>query len=922
MSSPRNALPCVRNRFNAIPFLLGIACCLLTWPGNAAGQLPLPQLETVFPPGGQQGSEFEVNVVDGSDLDELSSLIFNHPGIQQVSENDPLSNPRQFRIRISPDVLPGYYAVRTQGRFGVSNARMFHVDSMPVQTEGAITDRVAKLDHAIYGTVSATREVDRYELPLQAGQTLGVQLDALSLDSPLRPVIEVIAPSGKRAGFARRMEDQDPRLNLVAEEAGTYEIRVHDQLFQGGKQYTYRMALSGQAVPLDLSPAAGPADRLPPALAWRDEGSSENAEELTVAPRTKGPVSLPGFLSPRRSHADVICIASKAGDETLVAAAPRAGVPSTREVEPNDAAAEQTASTLPLHVQGRFQSAYDVDHYAVTVKKGERISLEVFAERDGSQLDPVVTVTQQITDQAGKTTNKAIKVDEDIKANLLPSIFDTLSDDASLLWTADADCQLQIAIQNRYATPPHLARQSYRLLVKQANPHFAAVALALPYPVGNRTADTPAGCVLRKAGTAQLTVLLHRHEGFTGGVSIQAERTPPGVTVPPVVIPPGHSQATVVLHAAPDAAMGMADLTLQVFDTSQPDSSPQVVQVATVVRKGDQIYPAVSRLGHSLIVSVIDETLPGQVSVIDTPAVLHVCPTQTIAIPLGIARDKGFAEKIDVTVAGLDKKSKIQAVNASSQGEDSRQAAVLLKLPADAPAGWYTCQLDLATKISYARNPQAIARAEQELQRRRTNKTDLEKKRSELQQAIKQTGQKTAELKQQENPPELAALAETAKTQAAELKSLDDQIKKATTDEQNQQKAIANLKKTLAAKPVAHASALKSLAIRVHAAPLTLSVEPKTLAVTAGETASLKARLQRKDNFAGPVRLRLIALPGQPELAVEPVMLPVGKDEVELQIPVPGDAAKGKRDGYLLRAEFNNEDQQLGVDAPLTIEVR
>lgn len=922
MSSLRDALPSVRIRFSAIPFFLGIACCLLTWPGNAAGQLPLPQLETVFPPGGQQGSEFDVNVVDGSDLDELSGLIFNHPGIQQISTNDPLSNPRQFRIRINPDVLPGYYAVRTQGRFGVSNARMFRVDTVPTQTEGAITDRVVKLDQVIYGTVSAAREVDRYELPLQTGQTVGVQLDALSLDSPLRPVIEIIAPSGKRIAFARRMEDQDPRLNFVAEEAGTYEIRVHDQLFQGGKQHTYRMALSAQAIPLDLSPAAGPADSLPPALAWRDETSSEDAQELTVAPRTEGPVSLPGFLSPRRSHTDVFCIAPKEGDDTLVAAAPRTSVPSTREVEPNDAAAEQTASALPLHVQGQFQSAYDVDHYAVTVKKGERISLEVFAERDGSQIDPVVTVTQQITDQAGKTTSKAIKVDEDIKANLLPSIFDTLSDDASLLWTADADCQLQIAIQNRYATPPHLARQSYRLLVKRANPHFEAIALALPYPVGNRTADTPAGCVLRKGGTAQLTVLLHRQEGFTGGVSIQAERTPPGVTVPPVVIPPGHSQAAVILHAAPDAAVGMAELTLNVSDTSQPDSPSHAVQVATVVRKGDQIYPAVSRLGHSLIVSVIDETLPGQVSVADTPAVVHVCPTQTIAIPLGIARDKGFTEKIDVTVAGLDKKSKIQAVNASSQGEDSRQAAVLLKLPADAPAGWYTCQLDLATKINYARNPQAIARAEQELQRRQTNKADLEKKRSELQQAIKQTEQETAEQKQQENPPELAALTETAKTQAAELKTLDEQIKKATTGEQNQQKAIANLKKTLAAKPVAHASALKSLAIRVHAAPLTLSVEPKALTVTAGDTASLKAKLQRKDNFAGPVRLRLIAPPGQPEIAVEPVMLPVGKDEVELQIPVPGDSAKGKRDGYLLRAEFNNEDQQLGVDAPLTIEVR
>ncbi len=49
--------------------------------GQPVPALPIPQLEIVSPLGAKIGSTVEVTVT-GVDLDDLQSLIFNHPGIR------------------------------------------------------------------------------------------------------------------------------------------------------------------------------------------------------------------------------------------------------------------------------------------------------------------------------------------------------------------------------------------------------------------------------------------------------------------------------------------------------------------------------------------------------------------------------------------------------------------------------------------------------------------------------------------------------------------------------------------------------------------------------------------------------------------------------------------------------------------------
>ena len=46
----------------------------------ARAEFPRPQLNAILPPGGQRGTAVEATVV-GTDLDDLASLRFSHPGI-------------------------------------------------------------------------------------------------------------------------------------------------------------------------------------------------------------------------------------------------------------------------------------------------------------------------------------------------------------------------------------------------------------------------------------------------------------------------------------------------------------------------------------------------------------------------------------------------------------------------------------------------------------------------------------------------------------------------------------------------------------------------------------------------------------------------------------------------------------------------
>src|SRR4051794_36299100 len=112
------------------PFWKAIAAVLLLLPNFALlhAQLPVYRLQTVFPPGGRAGTSVDVTVA-GTDLDETRQLLFSTTNL--VASLKTNSSGDKFVVTIGSNTPPGRYEVRAVGRFGISNPRIFAVDTLP-----------------------------------------------------------------------------------------------------------------------------------------------------------------------------------------------------------------------------------------------------------------------------------------------------------------------------------------------------------------------------------------------------------------------------------------------------------------------------------------------------------------------------------------------------------------------------------------------------------------------------------------------------------------------------------------------------------------------------------------------------------------------------------------------------------------------
>ncbi|MDE0821089.1 MAG: hypothetical protein OSA95_08210, partial [Opitutales bacterium] len=74
------------------------------------GQLPRTTIESIYPPGGQQGTEVEITI-KGKENGDAKWLKFTHDGIKaEPTKNDKGKNETgKFKVRIGKDVPTGLY---------------------------------------------------------------------------------------------------------------------------------------------------------------------------------------------------------------------------------------------------------------------------------------------------------------------------------------------------------------------------------------------------------------------------------------------------------------------------------------------------------------------------------------------------------------------------------------------------------------------------------------------------------------------------------------------------------------------------------------------------------------------------------------------------------------------------------------------
>ncbi|MCA9013230.1 MAG: hypothetical protein KDB01_25945, partial [Planctomycetaceae bacterium] len=451
---------------------------------HAFAQLPQTRITSVFPPGGQQGTSVDVTIGGGTDLDEIDQMVFAHPGITAVQKTDAngMPVPNAFLVTVSPDVPPGLYDVRVRGLFGVSNPRIFRVDSLPEVAESEPNNTSAQatpvtMETIINARANGATDVDFYRITVKAGQTLVVRSEAEKIDSSMQPVLQLFNAAGRRVAESRRILAQEACLVFKAAQDEELTVRVQDAVYGGGDQFVYRLAFDSRPLIDWVSPAFVVENAPTPVTIYgrhlpegspterKVEGQTIYRQQMTILPDTgRNPVG----ASATAAFADSFWWSGIAGNLVRIGIADTAPISEAAE-NPDQ------PTTPPFEAAGAFAERSDEDIFRFDARKGEAWVAEVFAQRLGSAADPLLMIERIVTNADGTVTYNRLATEDDDKQNPGGADLPTLSDDPSFRLDVPEDGTYRIRLRDRYGDTRGDPRLTYRLSVRPPKPDFKLV---------------------------------------------------------------------------------------------------------------------------------------------------------------------------------------------------------------------------------------------------------------------------------------------------------------------------------------------------------------------------------------------------------------------------------------------------------------
>ena len=194
----------------------------------------LPYLETIFPLGGQRGTDNTI-AVTGANLETVSAI----------------------QVSIGAETPPGEQTLRVKTASGLtSNPHPFSIGSLAEIRESEPNNTVEKANAVnapitINGKIDKSGDVDRFAFEIKAPQLLVFEVEALRLASQLDALLtlygaekQMEAKSAEKEQVLMVNDDargSDARIEWNFTEAGKYSVAIRDLNNQGGDAYAYRL---------------------------------------------------------------------------------------------------------------------------------------------------------------------------------------------------------------------------------------------------------------------------------------------------------------------------------------------------------------------------------------------------------------------------------------------------------------------------------------------------------------------------------------------------------------------------------------------------------------------------------------------------------------------------------------------------------
>jgi hypothetical protein len=635
---------------------------------ESSAQLPVIQLSSLSQSSGQTGTEFDLTVVGGSQLDEIERLQFSVPGITSTLHTDeplPFTTDRlkrfgAFHVAIPADTKPGLYDVRAIGRFGISNPRAFVVAPLRVTKLDSVSHDLAAptpIERSVIYHAKATPEaIDYFSMKLEAGESVRVDLLAQQIDSRLIGKLMIREPSGQWTHLARGAQEVDSSLNFNAALAGDYVLAVHDFIHSGGDEFFYNLVVQSGDTAISFA---------------RDFRLRGQPESFTLKERASD-------------------------SSTALPESP-----------------DTIAVSIPCELAGTFDSPTDLDTFRFDAVEGEAIAIELASHRLGESTDGRISIERLEKQADGTETWQPVRSEDDSQ-DVGDGAIKLFTRDPSFLFQVPMTTSYRLSLRDLDTGEAFGPVQSYHLSLRRAQPDFSLLAY-FPSPIRDLAQSSPQGVNLVRGGTLSVTVMAIRHDGLAIPIRLYAEGLPDSVKCSEIVMAANQQLATLTLVAKDDA--GPWDGSIRIIGKSRVDAtnatSPELTHEAIAAcvtwGRGAGRERVRTRLCDSLGISVsANDSLP--IAFAPMPAERFKGKKEsTITIPISVTRREGGNQAIVLRPQSLPPGVTLGEVTIPAE---QSEAKLELTVTAGALPGVYCFWLQAETKVKLPLNPAALQRAE------------------------------------------------------------------------------------------------------------------------------------------------------------------------------------------------------------------
>jgi hypothetical protein len=492
-----------------------------------------PEIRSIVPPGLQRGVETQITFY-GPGFGPGMELVVHFPA--NVKLNSASGEVATFSVQAAKEVPVGIYPVRVRTADGISNIQLLAVHELPRVVETEPNDRLPQAQRidcpcVITGALGGrgaphpSKDVDTYKFTVKAGQRLTFVSETRRVGLAPDLAIRLRDPRGRELVFCDDTPGLgvEPRIDYTFKEAGDHTVEVHFSHFNyAGRNHNYQLKVGACNYARSVFPLGG------------KRGETVN---VTVLDRDAKPSTLQAHVpaDPRADHWWLPLV-------DFPASLPwRMAVGDLPEVMEDPDGTGPQVIVWPATVNGRIAKPDEVDRYRLRVKPGQQIRITADAFYHGSALDGVLRVYDPAGKMLAANDNRAGRMNSD------PLVDFTIPEGVD---------EVIVALDDGFGRGG--TDFPYRMTIEPGGPDFelftGSVRSLTNWPE-NDAVNLPIGEPVKVA------VRVVRR-GYQGAIQLKAVDAPPGITVPPVLIPEGAASAEITFIATAQAPASLFEVGL------------------------------------------------------------------------------------------------------------------------------------------------------------------------------------------------------------------------------------------------------------------------------------------------------------------------------------------------------------------------